>query len=58
VVGSYYNSAILQPGQVTVQFPGGYYEVRDSLYRLIPKPTIDRQALFAAFSETGRFFRK
>ena len=58
VVGSYYNTAIVEPHQVTVQFPGGYYEVRDSLYRVVARPQINRGILSTALGETGRFFRR
>jgi len=58
VVGSYYNFAVLEPEQVTVQFPGGYFEVRDRAYRIIKKPHLNTGVLTLAFNETARFFRK
>lgn len=58
IVGSYYNFAILEPEQVTVQYPGGYFELRDRDYRIIAKPQINRNALTLAFNEVGRFFKK
>ena len=58
IVGSYYNFAVMEPGQVTVQYPGGFYELRDREYRLITKPQLNRKALTMAFNEVGRFFKK
>ncbi|MDO5576805.1 MAG: sulfatase-like hydrolase/transferase, partial [Fibrobacter sp.] len=57
VVGSYFNFAILEPEQVTVQFPGGYYEVRGRDYNIIQKPKISHK-ISLALNETGRFFTK
>ncbi|MBN1578870.1 MAG: DUF3413 domain-containing protein [Chitinispirillaceae bacterium] len=57
IAGSYYNFAIIEPHRVTVQFPGGYYEVRDHAYRLLkkapPSPNIA-----AALGEMGKYFKK
>ena len=58
IVGSYYNFAVVEAGQVTVQYPGGFYELRDRDYRIITKPQLNRKALTMAFNEVGRFFIK
>ncbi len=55
IAGSYYNFAIIEPNQVVIQFPGGYYEVRDHRYRLINKPSFSLN-IEAALAEMGRFF--
>jgi hypothetical protein len=57
IVGSYFNFAIIEPEQVTIQFPGGYYESRDHRYQLLPKAVISPY-LSEAFLEMGRFHRK
>ncbi|MDO5577571.1 MAG: hypothetical protein Q4F84_10875, partial [Fibrobacter sp.] len=57
VIGSYFNFAIIEPDQVTVQFPGGYYEVRGKDYNIIQKPKFS-QEIPSALNETGRFFTK
>jgi len=53
---SYHNFAVIQPHQVTVNLPGGVFEIRDSLYRQIPLSNLDRKVLSAAMAENGRFF--
>ncbi|MDD5674717.1 MAG: DUF3413 domain-containing protein, partial [Chitinivibrionales bacterium] len=58
IVGSYYNYAVVEGQQVTVEYPGGYFEVRDRNYQLIAKPKLYSAALAAAFAEMGRFYRK
>lgn len=58
IVGSYYNFAVVESGQVTVQYPGGFYELRDRNYRIIAKPQLNHKILTMAFNEVGRFFRK
>lgn len=58
IVGSYYNFAIVEPGQVTVQYPGGYFEVRDREYRIMEKPALHASVLTPAFREIGRFFKR
>lgn len=55
IVGSYFNTAIVEPSQVTIQFPGGYYEVRGRDYRLLKKPTLSGN-MAEALGEMGRFF--
>lgn len=57
LIGSYFNFAILEPQQITVQFPGGYYEVRGKDYRIIQKPQFSPN-ITAALNEMGRFFNK
>ncbi len=57
LTGSYFNFAIVEPNQVTVQFPGGYYEVRDRHYQIIKRPQISPN-IVSALSEMGRFFRQ
>lgn len=57
LTGSYFNFAIVEPNQVTVQFPGGYYEVRDKHYQIIKKPQISPN-IVSALSEMGRFFKQ
>lgn len=56
LVGSYYNFAILEPEQVTIQFPGGYYEVRDNKYQIVQKPKMSSN-ITDALNEMGRFFK-
>lgn len=55
VAGSYYNYAVLEPGQVTVTFPNGTYEVRDENYRLKTQPQINGDVLEAVMRENVRF---
>ncbi len=56
LVGSYFNFAIVEPDQVTIQFPGGYYEVRDKSYQIIKSPQITAR-IASALNEMGRFFK-
>jgi len=55
IVGSYYNYAVLEPGQVTITFPNGLYEVRDSEYRLLEQPQFNADILQAVMRENTRF---
>jgi len=55
VAGSYYNYAVLEPRQVTVTYPNGLYEVRDSSYRLLKNPQINGEILEAVMRENTRF---
>ena len=55
VAGSYYNYAVLEPGQVTVTFPNGTFEVRDENYRLKEQPQINADVLEAVMRENIRF---
>lgn len=55
VAGSYYNYAVLEPGQITVTFPNGMYEVRDYNYRLMDHPQFDADVLEAVMAENTRF---
>jgi membrane-anchored protein YejM (alkaline phosphatase superfamily) len=57
IAGSYYNYAVLEPGQITVTFPNGTYEVRDENYRLLEKPQINGDVLEAVMRENTRFHK-
>lgn len=57
VAGSYYNYAVLEPGQVTVTFPNGTFEVRDADYQPVANPVIDADVLQAVMRENRRFHR-
>ena len=57
VAGSYYNYAVLEPGQITITFPNGMYEVRDNNYRLLDKPHFDGDVLEAVMRENTRFHK-
>jgi len=57
VAGSYFNYAVLEPGQVTVTFPGGLFEVRDNHYRLLEKPQFNPEILEAVMVENRRFYK-
>jgi len=57
VAGSYYNYAVLEPDQITVTFPNGTYEVRDSEYRLMDKPQFRGDVLEAVMRENTRFHK-
>ncbi len=58
VAGSYYNYALLEPGQTTVTFPSGQYEVRDNEYRLLAHPRFNGDVLEAAMRENVRFHKQ
>ncbi len=58
IVGSYYNYAVLEPGQVTITFPNGLYEVRDSNYRLVEHPRFNADVLQAVMRENSRFHQQ
>ncbi len=53
---SYHNFAVVQPNQVTINLPGGAFEIRDSLYQQLPLSALDRKVLTEAMAENGRFF--
>jgi hypothetical protein len=55
--GSYYNFAIIEPDKITIQFPGGYYETRDTSYQLINSTSLSPY-LTDALAEMGRFYRR
>ncbi|MBT8069945.1 MAG: DUF3413 domain-containing protein [Gammaproteobacteria bacterium] len=55
IAGSYYNYAVLEPGQITVTFPNGTYEVRDDNYRLLENPRFNGEVLEAVMRENTRF---
>jgi membrane-anchored protein YejM (alkaline phosphatase superfamily) len=57
IVGSYYNYAVLEPEQVTITFPNGMYEVRDSNYRLLEQPHFNAEVLEAVMHENVRFHK-
>jgi membrane-anchored protein YejM (alkaline phosphatase superfamily) len=57
IAGSYFNFAIVEPQKLTVQYPGGYYEVRDRKYQIIPSKSISSNLSFA-LSEMGRFYKR
>ncbi len=56
IVGSYYNFAILEKNQITVNYPGGYFEVRDQSYQVVSNKKINKNILSSAINETKRFF--
>jgi len=56
VAASYSDFAVVEPDRVTVILPSGY-EIRDGKYRLVPNPTVPRDALRAAMREMSRFYR-
>jgi len=58
IVGSYYNYAVVEPTRTTVEFPGGYFEVRDTNYEIMPAAKPVTTALSDAFAEMGRFYKK
>jgi membrane-anchored protein YejM (alkaline phosphatase superfamily) len=58
VVGSYHDTAIMQPDQVTINYVGGYFEVRDNSYRVIEKPRLDKDVIMQAMNESRRFLKK
>jgi len=57
IAGSYYNYAVLEPGQITVTFPNGMYEVRDNNYRLMNEPRFNSDVLEAVMRENTRFHK-
>jgi len=57
VAGSYYNYAVLEPDQITVTFPNGTYEIRDSEYRLMDQPQFRGDVLEAVMRENTRFHK-
>lgn len=57
VVGSYYNYAVLEPGQITVTFPNGRYEVRGWDYKLLDEPQFNADVLEAVMRENTRFHK-
>jgi uncharacterized protein len=56
IAASYADFAVIEPDRVIVVLPGGY-EIRDRNYRLVPNPTLPRDALRAAMREMSRFYR-
>ncbi|MBU0991419.1 MAG: DUF3413 domain-containing protein [Proteobacteria bacterium] len=58
ISGSYYNFAILEPDQITISYPGGYFEIRDNAYAVISNKHLNRKVLREALNESGRFYKK
>lgn len=58
IAGSYYNYAVLEPGQITLTFPNGTYEVRDENYRIKDKPQFNGAVLEAVMRENTRFYKR
>ncbi|MFQ5995262.1 MAG: DUF3413 domain-containing protein [Acidiferrobacterales bacterium] len=57
IAGSYHNFAVIEPEQITITYPGGYFEIRDQNYALLKQPQINRAMVTAAIKEMGRFYR-
>lgn len=57
ITGSYYNYAIVEPTQVTVSYPGGYFEVRDSNYTVISNKNLNKTNMQEALNEMSRFYK-
>ncbi len=57
ITGSYYNYAILEPNQVTISYPGGYFEVRDNNYKVISNKNLHKKKLQDALAEMSRFYK-
>lgn len=57
LAGSYYNYAMLEPDQVTITYPSGYYEVRDWNYRIRANPEVRAEVLRLVTEENSRFYR-
>jgi hypothetical protein len=57
VAGSYYNYAVLEPDQVTITFPSGFYEVRDWDYRLAKDPKFRGDVLEGVSEQNSRFYK-
>ncbi len=57
IVGSYYNHAIVEANQVTISYPGGYFEVRDSTYSVVSNRNINRENMKEALAEMSRFYK-
>ena len=55
IAGSYYNYAVLEPGQITVTFPNGTFEVRDENYQIKDQPQFNADVLEAVMHENVRF---
>jgi membrane-anchored protein YejM (alkaline phosphatase superfamily) len=57
ISGSYFNFAIVEPQKLTIQYPGGYYEMRDRNYQIIPVKSISPNLSFA-LGEMERFYKR
>jgi membrane-anchored protein YejM (alkaline phosphatase superfamily) len=57
ISGSYFNFAIVEPQKLTIQYPGGYYEMRDRNYQIIPAKSISPNLSFA-LGEMERFYKR
>lgn len=57
LAGSYFNYAVLEPGQITVTFPNGLYEVRDWDYRVSPDPEFNADVVQEVMEANRRFRR-
>jgi len=57
IAASYEDFALVEPDRVTVIGRTGYYEIRDSEYRLIPRPRVRADVVGAAMREMTRFYR-
>ena len=57
IVGSYDTEAVVEPGQITVTYPGGYFEIRDRDFNEIDSPTINADVISGAMKSMGRFYK-
>ena len=57
MAGSYTSHAIVEPGQVTISYPGGFVEVRGEAYEPIDRSNMDPAVVQASMAAMRRFFR-
>ncbi len=57
IAGSYNTEAIVEPNQITVTYPGGYFEIRDRNFDIIDTPVIHSKVITEAMKATGRYYK-
>ena len=57
IAGSYDTEAIVEPDQITVTYPGGYFEIRDRDFNIIDQPVIHSEVITEAMKTMGRFYK-
>jgi uncharacterized protein len=57
IVGSYDTEAVVEPEQITITYPGGYFEIRDRNYNEIDNPSIHAEVISDAMKAMGRFYK-
>jgi membrane-anchored protein YejM (alkaline phosphatase superfamily) len=57
LAGSYFNYAVVEPEQITITYPNGLFEVRDSAYQVLEQASFHVDVVQAVMEANRRFRR-